>query len=171
MGADVTLEASAGSGRIDLLVSSTLLNGSLVVDVSVCTVTGAGADEAVGIVPRADGVGDASLLVKWRKVLQQILKKRYRSKCRTHAARRYAGIFTPLLITSGGTFHRESLRMLEKLRREAAPEYTRLFYELSAVLMTYRAMCFQRMALPARRMVTSPRRSRLVPVERIPVQA
>ena len=173
MGADVTLEASAaeGNGRIDLLVSSTLLNGSLAIDVSVCAVTGAGADEAVGIIPRSDGVGDACLLVKWRQVLQQILQKRYRSKRRTHAARRYAGIFTPLLITSGGTFHRESLQLLEKLRREAAPEYTRLLYELSGVLMTYRAKCFQRMTLPARPVVTSPRRPRRVPVERILVRA
>ena len=148
-GADVTTEEreSSSHGRIDLTVSSQLLGGTKAFDLSVCAVTGVAAEESVGTSVTPGEVDDGGLN-KCRRTLQLILHRRHLSKLRAHASRSYRGSLETFLVTTGGTFHSNTSKLLARLKRQANPNLSRLLYELSVALTRFRARAYQRSCTP-----------------------
>lgn len=152
-GADVTVEPGARQHhrRADLLVNGEVVQGRAAFDISLVATTGAAAAQVVAATnTNTSPVETTELISEARRQLQQILTMRHEKKLRENANLDFGGVFTPWIVSIGGTFHRETWKTLRRLKEIGPREHEKLMFDLSVILAKARARCFQRVFVPRR---------------------
>ena len=151
-GAEVRLEpaSSNGQGRGDVSVFGEATEGKTVFDVNIVSTSSDAALRKARATRRNIQSSDTTLgaTSTSRRCLAAILQERFDLKKEKYKGSRFEGNFSPFIISSGGTQHKDVVRYLSRLKKVAPGFADEFIYNTTSLLIKHKAKAFMRAFLP-----------------------